>query len=170
MQALPKGWVKSKRDFNGVPAACQEKSTVYWIKQRSLFSAGSLFMLCLCLGCTLHVQKTNQYSPDIGAGLWNHQHSNHRDGVCPQDDRDVKTEAEHDGQPHPAKAAVVVLLGTLIEQDDNQQTQQCKRDVAQDTPAQRCISAGPGVLREEAQQDAQSGQQIDGDGDVPFVR
>ena len=36
MQALPKGWVKSKRDFNGVSAACQEKNTVYWIKQRSL--------------------------------------------------------------------------------------------------------------------------------------
>ena len=125
-----------------------------------------MFYLCLCFGCTLHVQKTNQDSPDIGAGLWNHQHSNHRDGVCPQDDRDVKTEAEHNGQPHPAKAAVVVLLGTLIEQDDNQQTQQCKRDVAQDTPAQRCIGAGPGVLREEAQQDAQSGQQLDGDGDA----
>ena len=49
-----------------------------------------------------HGGISDQHRPAIGAGLGDHQHPDQRDGVRPQHHRDIKAEAQHDGEPHPA--------------------------------------------------------------------
>ena len=49
-----------------------------------------------------HGGISDQHRPYIGAGLGDHRHPDQRDGVRPQHHRDIKAEAQHDGEPHPA--------------------------------------------------------------------
>ena len=81
-----------------------------------------------------HGGISDQHRPDIGAGLWDHQHPDQRDGVRPQHHRDIKAEAQHDGEPHPAERPVSVLLRAFVKQHDDQKPQQGKGNVAVDAP------------------------------------
>ena len=56
--------------------------------------------------------------------------------------------------------------GTVVEQHDDQQAQQCKGDVAQDAPGQRGVVGQPLVLRHHAQHDAHSGKGVHGNGQI----
>ena len=89
------------------------------------------------------------------------QHSNHRDLVGKQHNGDVESKAEYDGEPHPTEGAVIVFLCALIEQNDNEKSQESKRNIAVNSPTERRLRVGPFVLREEAQSDAQSREQVD---------
>ena len=94
----------------------------------------------------LHSRITDENGPHIGTGLGDHQHTDQRVDICPQHHREIETEAQHDGQPHPAESLILVFLGTAVEQHDDQQAQQCKGDVAQDAPGQRGVVGQPLVL------------------------
>ena len=55
----------------------------------------------------LHGRIADENSPHIGAGLRDHQHPDHGDGIGPKNNGNVETEAQHDGQPHPAESRAV---------------------------------------------------------------
>ena len=112
----------------------------------------------------LHGGVADQHRPDIGAGLRNHQHSDERNGVRPQHHRDIETKAQHDGQPHPAERAILMLFGAAIEQHDDQQTQQREGNVAVDAPRQRRGCAQPLVLRHHAKADSHGAERVHGGG------
>ena len=48
----------------------------------------------------LHGEIPDEYRPNIGAGLGDHQHPDHGDGIRPQNDRDVKAKAQYNGHIH----------------------------------------------------------------------
>lgn len=114
-----------------------------------------------------HGKVTDEDGAHIGAGFGNHQHSDHRKGVGPQDDRNVKTETQHDGQPHQPKSPVPLPAGRYEEQNYNQEPQQGKRNVAVNSPGKGRIGLEPPVLRHQAQRNPNRGQNEDGDGERP---
>ena len=62
--------------------------------------------------------------------------------ISPQHHRDIEAEAQYDGQPHPAEGPVVLVFsGAAEEQDDDQQAQQGKGDIAVDAPGEGRIRA-----------------------------
>ena len=110
----------------------------------------------------LHSRITDENGPHIGTGLGDHQHTDHGDGIGPKNNGNVEPEAQHDGHPHPAKSRVVMLLGTAVEQHDDQQAHQCKRNVTVNAPGQRGFGAQPLVLRHHAQDNTHGSQTVDG--------
>ena len=88
---------------------------------------GSLTEYLMLAAITTH--PAIRPGPHIGTGLGDHQHTDHGDGIGPKNNGNVEPEAQHDGHPHPAKSRVVMLLGTAVEQHDDQQAHQCKRNV-----------------------------------------
>lgn len=98
--------------------------------------------------------------PDVGARLGNHEHADGRDLLGPQDDGNVKGEAEHDRERHPAKRLVVRLFHFVREEHDDQQAEQGERNVADHAPKQWRSGAEPLVLGQHAKQDAQTGQTV----------
>ncbi|MPN34369.1 hypothetical protein SDC9_181862 [bioreactor metagenome] len=110
----------------------------------------------------LHVLEANPDGPDIGTGLRDHQDTDQRDGISPEDNRHIEGKAQDDGQPEEAESRVCLLVCALVEQDDDQQPQQGKRDVPVDAPGQRRMGAGPCVLGKQAEGNAGGCQQIDG--------
>lgn len=97
-----------------------------------------------------HSEVSDEYRPHIGTSLGNHQHPNHGNGVRPQHHWDVKSEAQHDGQPHPAEHFILVILCTAIEQYNHQKPQQGERDVAVNAPRERVFRTKPLVLGHHA--------------------
>lgn len=119
--------------------------------------------------CTsLHIKKSDQNRPHVGAGFRYHQHSDQRVHVGPQYDRDVKTETQQNGKPHKTEAYVLCLFGALVKQNDDQESDQGERNIPINSPGQRRIRAGPLVLRKQAQNDSGGGKQIKADGEPRF--
>ena len=46
----------------------------------------------------LHSRIADENGPHIGAGLGDHQHTDHGDGIGPKNNGNVETEAQHDGK------------------------------------------------------------------------
>ena len=114
----------------------------------------------------LHGVVADDHGPDVGAGLGDHQHPDHGDHICPQHHGDVEAEAQHNGHPHPTESGITGFPGTLVEQNDDQQTHEGKGDVPVDAPGQGGVGTEPVVLGHHAQDDPQSGQSVNGDGGI----
>lgn len=66
-----------------------------------------------------HCAEADDDGPQVGAGFWDHQGAHYRDCFGEKNYREVAAEAQHDGQPHPAEGAVVLLFGTAeVKHDD----------------------------------------------------
>lgn len=109
---------------------------------------------CICIssaflfkGFCSHCIETNENSPYVSAGFRNHKHTNHRDGICPENNRNIKSEAQDDGQPHILKFCVTVILCTFVKKNNNQKTEKRKRNVSVNSPGKRSFSAQPVILR-----------------------
>ena len=122
--------------------------------------AGFSVLHIILSGCFSHGLISDHYCPYISAGFRNHQHSNCRYGICPQNDRNIKSKAQHNGKPHPAEISVLVLFRTSVKQNDHDQSQNGKRNVSVDSPGQRRISSCPGILRKQAENNTKSCHQI----------
>ena len=59
---------------------------------------------------------------------------------------------------------VLALLCALVEQGNDKQPQQCKRNIAVNSPGKGSVAAQPLVLREQAQGDTKRSQQVYKDG------
>lgn len=107
-----------------------------------------------------HGRISDKDRPYISAGFGDHQHPDERDRIRPQHHRYVETEAQHNGQPHPAERPVSMLLCAAIKQHYHQKTQQGEGYVAPNTPGQRRFGAQPSVLRHHTQSYPNSGKCI----------
>lgn len=98
-----------------------------------------------------HGTVSNQNRPYIRTGLRHHQKADCRIQIRPKYHRDVKTEAQNNGQPHKTVFSVMIPGGTPVEQNNNQQPQQSKGNIPVNAPDHQRICTEPFVLREEAQ-------------------
>lgn len=81
-----------------------------------------------------HCQIANEDCPYVGACFRNHKHTNHRHGICPKYNRNIKSKAENDCQPHIFKIFILIFFGTFIKKHDDCQSQQCKGDISVNSP------------------------------------
>lgn len=115
------------------------------------FHSASLFTFLF------HGEISDQNCPYIGTGLWDHQHSNHRNNIRPQHHRDIKAKTQYDCQPHPAESPIFALLCAAIEQHNHHESQQSEWNVAIDTPGKWSFSTDPLVLRHHTQSNPNTG-------------
>ena len=99
----------------------------------------------------LHSRIADENGPHIGAGLGDHQHTDHGDGIGPKNNGNVEPEAQHDGQPHPAERFILLFFCTFIKQNNDNQPHQCEWNITVNTPGKRSICDKPVILRHHAQ-------------------
>ena len=108
----------------------------------------------LSLWFGFHGFITDEHSPDVSAGLGDHQYADCRHGTCEQYDRDIACKAEYYREPEILKRCVAIFFGAAVKQYDYQYTQKSKWNVADDVPEKRRVRTCPSVLREETEDDA----------------
>ena len=66
-------------------------------------------------------------------------------------DMNIECKAQDDCQPHPTESAIIIFFCAFIEQSDDNQSHQCKRNIPIDSPGKRGGCTEPGILGHHTQ-------------------
>ena len=95
----------------------------------------------------------------IADGLRQHEHAEHRDDPGKHGNGNIERERKQD--PEPDQAEALCLHAVLVILDDDQNAEDHEGNVAQDPPEHAALIRDPSILREQADENANSGERID---------